>query len=71
MSGSVAPKERINITYKAKTNNQESQIELPLKLMIVADLTEESDKPIEERTTFSINKNNEDVEIIGYNESVL
>lgn len=26
--------------------------------MVVADLTEESDKPIEERTTFSINKNN-------------
>ena len=29
--GSSAPKERINITYKAKTNGQEASVELPLK----------------------------------------
>ena len=36
---SVAPKERINITYKTKTNNQEADVELPLKLMVMANLT--------------------------------
>lgn len=33
--GSYAPKERINITYKAKTNGQNEDVELPLKLMVI------------------------------------
>lgn len=36
--GSYAPKERINITYKAKTNGQNEDVELPLKLMVMANL---------------------------------
>ena len=57
---SVAPKERINITYKTKTNNQEADVELPLKLMIMANLTGYNDTPLEEREVVSINKINFD-----------
>lgn len=57
---SVAPKERINITYKTKTNNQEADVELPLKLMVMSNLTGGNDKPIDEREVASINKINFD-----------
>ncbi|RDU62929.1 type VI secretion system contractile sheath small subunit [Helicobacter didelphidarum] len=57
--GSVAPKERINITYKAKTNGVNAEIELPLKLMVMANLTGGSKKvPLENREVVSINKIN-------------
>ena len=56
--GSYAPKERINITYKAKTNGQNADVELPLKLMVMSDLTGGSETPLEEREILSINKNN-------------
>ncbi|MBR2112138.1 MAG: type VI secretion system contractile sheath small subunit, partial [Helicobacter sp.] len=36
---STPPKERINITYKSKTNGQSPEVELPLKLMVMANFT--------------------------------
>ena len=57
--GSNSPKERINITYKAKTNGQNSEVELPLKLMVLSNLTgNNSEQPIEEREVLQINKLN-------------
>ncbi|MCI2236786.1 type VI secretion system contractile sheath small subunit [Helicobacter sp. 14348-15] len=57
--GSNSPKERINITYKAKTNGQNSEVELPLKLMVLSNLTgSSSEQPIEEREVLQINKLN-------------
>lgn len=57
--GSIAPKERINITYKAKTNGQNSDVELPLKLMVMSNLTGNADKqPLDEREPLQINKVN-------------
>ena len=53
---SVAPKERINITYKTQTNTQEADVELPLKLMVMANLTGYNDTPLEEREVVSMNK---------------
>lgn len=47
--GSYAPKERINITYKAKTNGQNEDVELPLKLMVMANLKGKNETPLEER----------------------
>lgn len=59
--GSNAPKERINITYKAKTNGQGADVELPLKLMVMANLTGDSHKPpLEEREPLQVNKINFD-----------
>ncbi|MCD8213201.1 MAG: type VI secretion system contractile sheath small subunit [Campylobacter sp.] len=59
-NNSVAPKERINITYKTKTNNQEADVELPLKVMVMANLTGRNDTPVEDREVISINKTNFD-----------
>ncbi|EAJ6151642.1 MULTISPECIES: type VI secretion system contractile sheath small subunit [Campylobacter] len=56
--GSSAPKERINITYKAKTNGQNAEIELPLKLMVMANLTGKNEQNLEDREIVSINKIN-------------
>lgn len=55
---STPPKERINITYKSKTNGQNPEVELPLKLMVLASFTGCSKIPLEEREPISINKNN-------------
>ncbi|MCA6220785.1 type VI secretion system contractile sheath small subunit [Photorhabdus antumapuensis] len=58
-SGSVAPKERINIKYVPNTGDQVAEIELPLNLLIVGDLKgTKEDTPIEERQSVSVNKNN-------------
>lgn len=57
--GSNAPKERINISYKAKTNGAAAEVELPLKLMVMSNFTgDTANIPIEERETVSINKVN-------------
>ncbi|EOH9739776.1 MULTISPECIES: type VI secretion system contractile sheath small subunit [Campylobacter] len=58
--GSHAPKERINITYKAKTNGQNADVELPLKLMVMANLKGKNETPLEEREILQINKINFD-----------
>lgn len=58
--GSSAPKERINITYQSKTNGQSAEIEIPLKLAVMASFTENNAIPLEEREAISINKNNFD-----------
>lgn len=56
---SVAPKERINITYVPATGDQQEQVELPLKLMVVGDFTGRADdRSIEERDVVDINKDN-------------
>lgn len=56
---SVAPKERINITYVPATGDQQEQVELPLKLMVVGDFTGRADdRSIEEREIIDINKDN-------------
>ncbi|OOE66750.1 type VI secretion system contractile sheath small subunit [Salinivibrio kushneri] len=61
--GSVAPKERINIKYVPATGDQQAEVELPLKTLVVGDFkghTEET--PVEDRATVSVDKNNfEDV----------
>ncbi|EOH7148699.1 type VI secretion system contractile sheath small subunit [Campylobacter coli] len=58
--GSHAPKERINIAYKAKTNGQNEDVELPLKLMVMANLKGKNETPLDEREILQINKINFD-----------
>lgn len=56
---SVAPKERINITYVPATGDQQEQVELPLKMMVVGDFTGRADeRSVEERDVIDINKDN-------------
>jgi type VI secretion system protein ImpB len=59
--GSVAPKERVNITYKAATGDAQEQKELPLKMLVLGDFTGRPDaRPVEERTPINIDKDNFD-----------
>ena len=59
--GSVAPKERINVTFKPATGGAQEEIELPLKLLAVGDYTHRKDeRKVEDRKPISIDKNNFD-----------
>lgn len=53
--GSVAPKERINITFKPATGGAQEQVELPLKLLVIGDFLQRADsRPVEDRTPINI-----------------
>jgi len=57
--GSVAPQERVNITYKPATGNASAEVELPLKMLFVGDYTGRADpRPLEERKPVNIDKDN-------------
>jgi len=57
--GSVAPKERVNITYKPATGDQQEEVELPLRFMMMGDYTgKPDDTPLEERKPINIDKDN-------------
>ena len=56
---SVAPKERVNITYKPATGDAKEEVELPLKLLVVGDFTlAKDDRSVEERDPINIDKDN-------------
>ncbi len=58
-SGSVAPKERVNIVYKPATGDVQEDVELPLKLMVLGDFTGREDtRTVEDRPPISIDKDN-------------
>lgn len=55
--GSVAPKERINVTFKPATGGVQEDIELPLKLLVIGDYTHRRDeRKIEDRKPIGIDK---------------
>lgn len=55
--GSVAPKERINVTFKPAIGGAQEEIELPLKLLAIGDYTlRKDDRKLEERKPISIDK---------------
>jgi type VI secretion system protein ImpB len=57
--GSVAPQERVNITYKPATGDAQQEEELPLKMLFVGDYTGRADpRPVEERKPINIDKDN-------------
>lgn len=57
--GSVAPKERINIKYIPATGDSQSEVELPLKTLVVGDFKGHTeDTPLEDRKSISIDKTN-------------
>ncbi|WP_310620621.1 type VI secretion system contractile sheath small subunit [Flexibacterium corallicola] len=56
--GSVAPKERINIRYVPATGDQQEEVELPLRLVMLGDyLGRDEEAPLEERDMLSVDKN--------------
>lgn len=59
--GSIAPRERVNITYKPATGDAKAEVELPLKVVMMGDFTLRPDeRPLEERKPIEVNKDNFD-----------
>lgn len=57
--GSIAPKERVNVTFKPATGDATEELELPLKMMVLGDFTQQEDeRKLEDRKPFSVDKNN-------------
>lgn len=57
--GTVAPKERVNIRYKPANSDVKEGVELPLKMLVLADLTGRPDeRAVEERAPISLDKDN-------------
>jgi type VI secretion system protein ImpB len=55
----VAPKERVNITYKSATGDAQAETELPMKVLAIGDFTGRTDDtPLEDRKPININKDN-------------
>ncbi len=58
---SVAPKERVNITYKSSTGDVAEDVELPFRTLAIGNFTgRSSEQLIEERTPVAIDKDNFD-----------
>lgn len=56
---SVAPKERVNITYKGTSADAQAEVELPLKMLMIGDYTGKKDeRPLEDRKPIGIDKDN-------------
>lgn len=59
--GTVAPKERVNIVYRPATGDQREEVELPFKILMLADFLGTHDpRSIEERSPISVDKDNFD-----------
>jgi type VI secretion system protein ImpB len=60
-AGSVAPKERINISYRPATGGAKESVELPLKMLVLGDFTnQQDDTPVEDLEPVNINSGNFD-----------
>jgi type VI secretion system protein ImpB len=56
---SVAPRERVNITYKPATGDAKEEVELPFKMVVLGDFTMRADdRPLEERKPIRVDKDN-------------
>ncbi|OII58318.1 type VI secretion system-associated protein [Pseudomonas putida] len=55
-SGSVAPKERINIKYVPATDGEQAEVELPHKMLVLGDFGLDDARALEDRSIMRINK---------------
>lgn len=68
---SVAPKERINISYRPATGDAKTQVELPFKVLILGEFRTGADpQPIQDRQTQNINRQNFDEVMASQNLSL-
>ena len=57
--GSVAPKERVNIVYRPAIGDAQEEVELPLKILVLGDFTQQRDeRAVEDRPAITIDKDN-------------
>ncbi len=58
-AGSVAPKERVNITYRPAAEGAQEDVELPFKILVLGDFTGRSDeRPLDERMPIQVDRDN-------------
>ena len=58
---SIAPKERVNIKFVPATGDQQAQIELPMKTVVLGDFSgREDDSPVEQREAVNVDKDSFD-----------
>ncbi|MQG94742.1 type VI secretion system contractile sheath small subunit [Pseudomonas sp. MN1F] len=55
-TGSVAPKERINIKYVPATGDEQAEVELPHKMLVMGDFGLDDDRALEDRSVMRIDK---------------
>ncbi len=56
---SVAPKERVNITYRPATGDAQEEVELPLRILMMGDYAgTPDDTPLEERRPLNVDEDN-------------
>jgi type VI secretion system protein ImpB len=66
--GSVAPRERVNISYKPAVGDGKKQIELPFKALILGDFAQRpDDRVLEEREAVNVNAGNLDEVLASMN----
>jgi type VI secretion system protein ImpB len=57
--GTIAPKERVNIVYRPSLDDNQEEVELPLKILVLGDFTgSPDDRPVELREPVNVNKDN-------------
>jgi len=54
--GSVAPKERINIKYVPATGDEQAEVELPHKMLVLGDFGLDDTRALEDRSVMRIDK---------------
>lgn len=65
---SVAPKERVNVVYKPATGDAQEEVELPLKVLVMGDYTQQDDdRAVEDRKPINIDKDNFNDVLAGQN----
>ena len=66
--GSVAPKERVNVVYKPAIGDAQQEVELPLKILVMGDYTQQEDETaVEDRKPINIDKDNFNDVLAGQN----
>ncbi|MFJ4347714.1 type VI secretion system contractile sheath small subunit [Pseudomonas sp. NPDC089401] len=55
-TGSVAPKERINIKYVPATGDEQAEVELPHKMLVMGDFGLDDARALEDRSVMRIDK---------------
>jgi|TARA_B110000908_G_scaffold57658_1_gene70248 type VI secretion system protein ImpB len=70
-AGSVAPKERINISYRPATGSAKEGVELPFKMLVLGNFTQrENSETVEERKLVNVNSHNFDQVLNDYDLSI-
>uniref|UniRef100_UPI004055D483 type VI secretion system contractile sheath small subunit n=1 Tax=Candidatus Electrothrix sp. TaxID=2170559 RepID=UPI004055D483 len=67
-SGSVAPKERVNVVYRPAVGDAKEEVELPLKILVMGDFRQQEDeRALEDRKPINVDSDNFNNVLAGQN----